>query len=246
MNWKEKFKVQRLMNKRPKTDKSIVPDPQEIEPLALMTEGAEALGLELSPATLGYLRIYLEELQVWNAKINLTGLKTPRDMVIKHFLDSLAVLPFVGQALSLIDLGSGAGFPGLVLKLARPALNLTLVESRQKKAAFLEYLLSLLRLTGVEVVQTHLTPSLARKWEPKVDAVISRAAFLLPRLLELAAPLLAEGGLVLALKGVHLPGLELETAESACPLLGLEPLEQHVYRLPISGELRLLVMSRKA
>jgi 16S rRNA (guanine527-N7)-methyltransferase len=228
-----------------KTGKSIGQDHQEIDPLALLREGVVALGLKLPLATLEHLRIYLEELQVWNAKTNLTGLKNPRDVIIKHFLDSLAVLPFVGQAASLIDLGSGAGFPGLVLKLARPALNLTLVEARQKKAAFLEYLISRLRLTGVEVVQTHLTPSLARKWEPKVDAVVSRATFLLPRLLELAEPLLAKGGLVLALKSVHLTGLELETASSACPLLGLEPLEHHIYHLPISGEPRLLVMCRK-
>jgi len=219
--------------------------PPEIDPLALLTEGVVALGLELPPATLEQLRIYLEELQVWNAKTNLTGLKNPRDMIIKHFLDSLAVSPFLGRAVSLIDLGSGAGFPGLVLKLARPELNLTLVEARQKKTAFLEYLVSRLRLTGVEVVQTHLTPSLARKREPKVDAVVSRATFLLPRLLELAEPLLATGGLVLALKSVHLTGLELETASSACPLLGLEPLEHHIYHLPISGEPRLLVMCRK-
>ncbi len=229
-----------------KTRTKLVANPREIEPLALLKEGVATLGLKLSPATTESLRVYLEELQVWNAKINLTGLKNPRDMVIKHFLDSLAVLPFVRAAASLIDLGSGAGFPGLVLKLARPALNLTLVESCQKKVTFLEYLVSRLKLTGVQVVQTHLTPALARKWEPKVGAVVSRATFLLPRFLELAEPLLAKGGLVLALKSVHLTGLELETANSACPLLGLEPLERHTYHLPISGEPRLLVMCRKA
>ena len=234
------------MSNAVKTKKSIGKNPPEMDPVALLKEGVAALGLKLPPATLEHLQIYLEELQVWNAKTNLTGLKDPRDMVIKHFLDSLAVLPFVGQAASLIDLGSGAGFPGLVLKLARPALNLTLVESRQKKAAFLEYLVSRFKLTGVEVVQTHLTPALAQKWEPKVDAVVSRAAFLLPRLLELGAPLLAPGGMLLALKSVNLAGLELETAGSACPLLGLEPLEPHTYHLPISGEPRLLMMCRKA
>jgi 16S rRNA (guanine527-N7)-methyltransferase len=217
----------------------------EPDPLALLTEGAATLGLELDPATLGHLQTYLEELKLWNAKINLTGLKTDRDIVIKHFLDSLAVLPFLDGAASLMDLGSGAGFPGLVLKLARPNLALTLVEARQKKAAFLEYLASRFRLSGVEVVQTHLTPSLARRREPKVAAVVSRAALTLPRLLELAAPLLAPGGVVLALKGVNLTLGELETAGSAGQLVGLGPLEKHKYYLPISGEPRLLVMARK-
>jgi 16S rRNA (guanine527-N7)-methyltransferase len=216
----------------------------ETEPLALLAEGSAALGLELAPATLEHLHVYLEELKLWNAKINLTGLKTDRDIVIKHFLDSLAVLPFLDAA-SLVDLGSGAGFPGLVLKLARPHLALTLVEAREKKAAFLEYLASRLGLADVRVVQTHLTPALARKWEPKVAAVVSRATFFLPRLLEVAAPLLEPGGLVLALKGVHPAAGELETAGSACSLLGLGSLNLHKYYLPLSGEPRLLVMARK-
>ena len=216
------------------------------EPRTLLTEGVAALGLELAPATLEQLRIYLEELKLWNAKTNLTGLKTDRDIVIKHFLDSLAVLPFLDGVASVVDLGSGGGFPGLVLKLARPQVALTLVEARERKAAFLEYLIARFRLTGVEVVPTHLTPVLAQKWEPKVAAVVSRAAFIPPRLLELAAPLLAPGGVVLALKGVHLAFGELEAARSAGQLLGLGPLEQHRYSLPISGEPRLLVMARKA
>ena len=111
------------------------------DPLALLREGIAALGLELAPAVLGHFKTYLDELKLWNAKINLTGLKTDRDIIIKHFLDSLAVLPFLGDPASLVDLGSGAGFPGLVLKLARPQMTLTLVEARQKKAAFLEYVL---------------------------------------------------------------------------------------------------------
>jgi 16S rRNA (guanine527-N7)-methyltransferase len=214
-------------------------------PLDLLQKGAAALGLELTPDTLVHLQTYLEELNLWNAKINLTGLKTDRDIVIKHFLDSLAVLPFLDDAPSLVDLGSGAGFPGLVLKLARPQMNLTLVEAREKKAAFLEYLAARLHLTGVQVVQTHLTRPLAQRWEPKVAAVVSRAVFILPRLLELAALLLAPGGVVLALKSVHLASGELEAATTACPLLGLSPLEQRHYNLPLSGEPRLLVSARK-
>jgi 16S rRNA (guanine527-N7)-methyltransferase len=223
----------------------IVDDHPDIEPLALLAAGLAALGLEPAPTLMPDLQLYLEELKLWNARINLTGLKRDRDIVIKHFLDSLAILPFLDAPASLLDLGSGAGFPGLVLKLARPSLALTLVEAREKKAAFLEYLAARLMLTDVRVVQTHLTPALARQWEPKVAAVVSRATFFLPRLLELAAPLLAPGGLVLALKGVHSAEGELETAGSASALLGLGPLKLHRYELPLSGEPRLLVVARK-
>jgi 16S rRNA (guanine527-N7)-methyltransferase len=218
----------------------------ETEPLALLIQGSAALGLKLPPTTLEHLHIYLEELKLWNARINLTSLKTDPDIIIKHFLDSLAVLPLVGAAASLVDLGSGAGFPGLVLKLAQPDLVLTLVEARQKKADFLEYLVSHLRLTDVKVVQTHLTPVLAQRWEPKVAAVVSRAAFSLPRFLELAAPLVETGGLVLALKGVNLADSEWGLAEAIRVRLNLGPLERQHYYLPISGEPRLLIRARKS
>jgi 16S rRNA (guanine527-N7)-methyltransferase len=216
------------------------------ESLSLLSEGVAALGLDLPSAVLNHLLIYLQELKLWNARINLTSLKTDRDMIIKHFLDSLAVLPHLSASASLVDLGSGAGFPGLVVKLARPGLTLTLVEARQKKAGFLEYLAGRLRLSDVRVVQTHLTPALARRWEPKVSAVVSRATFALPRLLELAAPILEAGGLVLALKSIHLPDRELTDAGRTGARLGLAPLEQRHYCLPISGEPRLLVTAHKS
>jgi 16S rRNA (guanine527-N7)-methyltransferase len=223
----------------------MVHDSLQSDPQALLAAGLAALGLEPAPSLMQHLQLYLAELKLWNARINLTGLKRDRDIIIKHFLDSLAILPFLDAPASLLDLGSGAGFPGLVLKLARPSLALTLVEAREKKAAFLEYLAARLKLTDVRVVQTHLTPALARKWEPKVAAVVSRATFSLPRLLELAAPLLAPGGLVLALKGVHPAEGELEATGPARALLGLGPLKLHHYELPLSGEPRLLVRARK-
>jgi 16S rRNA (guanine527-N7)-methyltransferase len=211
------------------------------DPMDLLQEGAAALGLDLSPATVEQFRFYLTQLKLWNQRVNLTGLKTERDMVIKHFLDSLAVLPFLGSAQSLADLGSGPGFPGLALKLVRPELQLTLVETREKRAAFLEYLISCLKLPGVQVVQAHLTPALAREWGPRFEAVVSRATFILLRFLELAAPLLRPGGLALALKGPHLAGLELEAATTVGQILGLTPLKVQKYFLPVNRDSRLAV-----
>ena len=167
-------------------------------------------------------------------------------MVIKHFLDSLTVLPYIEAAPTLADLGSGAGFPGLVLKLARPDMALTLVESRGKKVVFLEYLVALWRLPGVEIIQTHLTPSLAKAWGPRFAAVVSRATFSLERFMELAAPLLLPGGLALALKGPELPPLDLQAAQKRLAALQLGRLEIKETRLPFSGEARLLVMAKKA
>ncbi len=222
----------------------MIPQAQlDLNPMELLQEGAAALGLDLPPATLQQFDFYLTQLKLWNQRVNLTGLKTDRDMVVKHFLDSLAVLPFLTAARTLADLGTGAGFPGLALKLVRPELKLTLVEAREKKAAFLEYLVSCLKLSDVRVVQTHLTVEEARKWGPQFEAVVSRATYILLRFLEVAAPLLLPGGLALALKGPHLAGGELEAATTVSQLLSLTPPMTHYYRLPLNGESRLAVLS---
>jgi 16S rRNA (guanine527-N7)-methyltransferase len=211
------------------------------DPLALLLKGATVLGVPLPPFAREQFRLYLTELKRWNARVNLTGLTTDSDIVVKHFLDSLAILPFLPPVDSLADLGSGAGFPGLVLKLARPELALTLVEARGKRAAFLEYLVALLKLTGVEVRQAHLTPALARDWGPRFAAVTSRATFPLASLMALAAPLLLPGGVLLALKGPHLEPEELERARQRGESLNLGSLSWHSYYLPLTGEPRLLV-----
>jgi 16S rRNA (guanine527-N7)-methyltransferase len=220
--------------------------PDISDPIALLQDGATALGLELTPAAREQFLFYLTELKRWNARVNLTGLKTDRDIVVKGFLDSLAVLPFLGDVSSLADLGSGAGFPGLALKLARPELALTLVEAREKKAAFLEYLAACLKLADVAVVRVHLSPVLAREWGPRFGAVVSRATFKLTRFLELAAPLLLPGGVALALKGPGLPEAERQAAEKLLELLALESLTAREYHLPLTGEARLLVMARRS
>lgn len=209
----------------------------------LLPAGAAALGLELSAATVAQFGFYLSQLKLWNARVNLTGLKTDRDIIVKHFLDSLAVLPFLGEPHSLADLGAGPGFPGLALKLVRPELQLTLVEAREKKAAFLEYISSCLKLSDVTVARTHLTVAEARKWGPRCEAVVSRAAFKLPQFFELAAPILLPGGPALALKGPHLDAGELEAATTAVQHLGLTSPELKPYRLPLSDEPRLAVLA---
>ncbi len=212
---------------------------------ALLLQGAAELGLSLETKVRERFGHYLEELQRWNARVNLTGLRSDREIILRLFLDSLAMLPFLGEARKVADIGTGAGFPGLVLKLARPDLHLTLVESRGKKAAFLDYLVSLWGLPGVEVAAVHLTPRLAAAWGPRYEAVLSRAALKLKDFLAVAAPLLLPGGRAVALKGPHLPESEWRAGEAAARRLGLGPLERLVYRRPVTGEACLVVLARR-
>jgi 16S rRNA (guanine527-N7)-methyltransferase len=212
------------------------------EPENLLRDGAAEIGLALSPATLQQFLKYAEELLKWNARINLTGLKTVPDVVVKHFLDSLAVWPWVRDLSSLADIGTGGGFPGLPLKLALPHLRLTLVEPTGKKTAFLHYVTACLGLTEVDIRQVHLTAQMAGQWGPRFQGVITRATFPLQDFLEMAAPLVQPGGRVLALKG---PGLEDgEWQEAAAK--HLDPLEKVEYSLPLTQERRLLVIWEKA
>jgi 16S rRNA (guanine527-N7)-methyltransferase len=142
-------------------------------------------------------------------------------------------------------MGTGAGFPGLPLKLVLPDLDLTLVEATGKKVAFLGYLIARLGLSGVKVNQCYMTPKLAQSQGPSFQAVVSRAAFSLSQFMTLAAPLLSPGGLLLAMKSVRLSEEEWQEAVNCAPGAGLQAPQRHTYLLPITGEPQLLIVLRR-
>ena len=205
----------------------------------------ETLGLSPSPATIRQFLSYSDELLKWNTRINLTGLKSAQDIVVRHFLDSLAVWPWVQDLASLADIGSGPGFPGLPLKLALPHLSLTLVEPTGKKTAFLRYLMVQLGLSNVEVRQVHLTATEAHRWGAQFEGVITRATFPLARFLEIGAPLVKPGGRLLALKGPHLEEAQWQEAVTRAPQCGCRTPEKQEYLLPVAEERRLLILWHK-
>ncbi len=163
----------------------------------LLREGAAELGLVLSREQGALLIRYLQEIQRWNSSYNLTAIRAPEDMVIKHLLDSLSVLAHL-TGNSLLDIGSGAGLPGVPLAIANEELDVTLLESNGKKCAFLRHAVRSLKLPNTKVAQTRLEDF---KPVEGFDNVVARAFAALPELIPQAARVLSPSGHLLAMLG---------------------------------------------
>jgi 16S rRNA (guanine527-N7)-methyltransferase len=143
-------------------------------------------------------RVYLEELWSWNRRLNLTGLDDRRRMAIELFVDSLIPSPFLPEEGNLLDVGSGAGFPGLPLKIHGPLRNTFLLEPNSKKASFLRHVIRLIRLRGVHTIRSRV------EYLPKgtrYDMVTARALAEFGKALECCAPLVKDGGLLVLYLG---------------------------------------------
>ena len=181
------------------------------------------LGVKLSPHQIHALESYQEELLDWNQRHSLTAIRDVDGVQIKHFLDSLTVLLAWQRQLppkSMIDIGTGAGFPGLVLKLVWPNTRLTLVESVHKKADFCQHMVDHLRLEGVQVLPERAEvigqdPTHRHNY----DLAIARAVARMPILMEYLLPLVHRNGVVMAMKGETAP-VETQSAANAIKLLG--------------------------
>ncbi len=190
--------------------------------IELRTLVNEKIGLNLSAQQLNAFGIYEAELLSWNEKFNLTAIRDLDGVRVKHFLDSLTCLEElrVTPPTRLIDIGTGAGFPGIPLKLIFPNMQLTLVESVGKKAGFCSHIVEKLGLSHVEVLtlRAEEVGQLAKHRE-KYDWAVARAVAALPILLEYLLPLVKVGGAILAQKGESAHS-EAQTAEKASRILG--------------------------
>ncbi|MBM7112528.1 16S rRNA (guanine(527)-N(7))-methyltransferase RsmG [Archangium primigenium] len=197
-------------------------------------EGCRALGVTVAEDVPGRLFRLMGELLKWNAKVNLTAITAPDEVLEKHFLDSLAVLPEVEGAATVLDVGAGAGFPGLPLKIARESLSVTMVDAVGKKVGYLKAVVTTpgLGLAGTKGVHTRAEGKPEAEGLPRADRVVARAFMDLPDWLDLAPAYLAPGGRVVAMLGKALPEPELRAqAEQR----GLVLVTARAYRLPFSG-----------
>src|SRR5207302_2443348 len=162
-------------------------------------QGLEQLGLSsLQPGTPQFEQLlqYRQELLDWNTRINLTAITDPEEVLLRHFLDSLSLLTVYDKpGVRLLDIGSGAGFPGIPLKIVRPGWQVTLLEATGKKVAFLRHIIEALQLEGIVAIQGR-AEELAheREYRAAFDLVTARAVASLPVLLEYAAPFCRPGG----------------------------------------------------
>jgi 16S rRNA (guanine527-N7)-methyltransferase len=210
-----------------------MPLPAEQDLAASLADGIGQLRLGLGPQRQARLLEYVTLLTRWNRTYNLTAVRDPRDMVPVHLLDSLSIAPYL-EGERILDLGSGAGLPGIPLAVAHPQRRFTLLDANAKKTRFLRQAVAELGLDNVVVVCARAE---AYRPDPGFDCITTRAFAGLSDILSLAQPLLREGrGLVLAMKGRR-PGLEL--ADLAPPQVNVIPL-----RVPQLDRERHLVLIR--
>lgn len=228
----------------------------------ILVDGAKELGIELSKKQVNQFLIYLEILQDWNKRMNLTSLKDPKEIIITHFLDSLTILKAIDiddvlclprlirdyrdyKEISAIDIGTGAGFPGVPLKILRPQTPLSLLDSSRKRIDFLRYLSKSLKLKGLEIIWGRAEDYGRREgYRERYDIVLARALARLNVLVELGIPFLKVKGLFIAQKGQNL-SRELEEARRTIEILGGELKGIISLRLPLSRKSRKLVIIEK-
>ena len=199
----------------------------------LLRAGIEEIGFEYSEKQVDAFITYLEELKKWNRAYNLTGLKTDRDIIIKHFLDSLLFAQALPpEALTLADIGSGAGFPGIPIKIICPDIKVFLIEPTQKKAIFLRHICSKLQLKNAEIMDRRIEEVKGLK----VDVVVTRALFSVRDFIAKTQDILNKKGILILSKG---PGLEKELA-------GLDQNNISVsdFKLPFENIIRHMVVVR--
>ena len=205
----------------------------EAAQLRKIEEGAAQMGVRLGPEQIKQLGRHVDLMLKWNKSVNLTAITDPDEVAEKHVLDSLAVVPVLPSG-SLLDAGSGAGFPGIPVAIARPDLEVSLVDSVQKKVAFLKSALAELRLPRVKAHAVRLEGDPSKEDLPRVHAAVSRAYATPKEWLPLAVQYVLPGGVAICMLG---------PSDECPPRLGDLVLQQELgYALPVSGAQRRLAI----
>lgn len=211
----------------------------------LLREGAHGFGVRLSEKQLDLFALFLERLWSWNRRMNLTGISEERQMIIKLLLDPLVALPYLPSSGAVLDIGSGAGIPGLPLKIARPEFEVHLLESKAKKVSFLKDMIRKLDLKGIEAYRGRAEnradlPTLFHCY----DIVTARALAPLGETINLCSPYLGPGSILVTFKGSRVD-LEIEDSERLMEEQNFMISKKVSYCLPeIEGKRYLLILKK--
>ena len=214
--------------------------------MLLLLQNAQYLGIELNEQQLSQFEIYKNELLQWNAKTNLISENSSQEIITRHFLDSLTALQFIYKPTArMVDVGCGAGFPGLPLKIALPTLELYLLETNRKKVSFLKHMIRLLNLSTTVVLYDR-TENIIKTdtWKEKFDVLISRATFKLSELLPQGEYFLVRGGNLIALKGPNVEE-ELTQCTSGAEQYKISQFIQHDINVPFLDAHRKIIIGVK-
>ena len=206
-------------------------------------EKVKELGLEITDEKLKQLEIYANFLREYNEHTNLTAITNIEDIYLKHFYDSLTLTKVIDLNIceNLLDFGTGAGFPGMVIKIFFPSLKVTLLDSNNKKSEFQRYVINKLKLTDINVINDRAENFI--KKGNKYDIVVARAVSNMPVLDELCIPFLKIGGNLVLMKADA--STELENSKSGIKILGGEINDIQKFNLPKEGSLRTLIKITK-
>ncbi len=212
----------------------------------ILTGASQEIGINLGNREISLFQEYYEELIFWNKKISLVSRKSTLDIPIKHFIDSLTVLPFIDdRKTNLLDIGSGAGFPGIPIKIVMHSLEVFLLDSSRKKTSFLKNVVQKLELGRTFVINDRVEKLIAEENHTGAfDIIISRASFKLPQFIKTGSPLLSEKGVLIAMKGKQIND-EIKEAEKIAQKIKLVFTGHHEIKLPVTGDARKILIFQK-
>lgn len=206
-----------------------------------LVEKALKIRIELSEHQIEQFYIYMKLLTEWNEKINLTAIIEPKEIILKHFIDSLTISSQIQQSRTIADIGSGAGFPGIPLKIVNPEKELVLIDSLSKRVNFLNEVIKKCNINGITAIHARVEEiGHNSKYRGQFDVTTSRAVAKLNILLEYMMPLVKLGGKCICLKGPNIDD-EIEESKKALNILGGEISKIEKINLPDSDNKRTII-----
>ena len=210
-----------------------------------LSDYGEKIGLKFSKKQEEQFFKYMNLLIEWNEKINLTAITKPEEIILKHFVDSLTIAKYIKNEETLVDMGTGAGFPGIPLKIYKKDLKVTLVDSLNKRIKFLNEVIEQLNLGKIETIHARAEEfGKSKKYREKFDIATSRAVANLSTLSEYLIPLVKVNGKVISMKGQEIQE-EVKQAQKAIQILGGKIVEKESFNLPKSDNKRNIIIIEK-